>query len=136
MWQRIGRAGRGEDASLAVVVCGADQLDQWVAAHPGETLALGPAQPEIEARKPAGQLLPAAELMAVRDELAGYVQRLRRDEEERLRLIAADRAAVEEQELAERAEEIRAASRRTRGTAVNPPRIVSGPGAWVLKWRG
>ena len=93
--------------------------------------------PEPPTRKPAGQLLPAAELMAVRDELAEYVQQLRHDEEERLRLIAADRAAVEEQELAERAEEVQSAGRRTtRGTAVNPPRVVSGPGAWVLKWRG
>jgi DEAD/DEAH box helicase domain-containing protein len=34
MWQRIGRAGRRQQESLAVLVCGADQLDQWVAAHP------------------------------------------------------------------------------------------------------
>jgi GntR family transcriptional regulator len=92
--------------------------------------------PEPPPRKPASQLLPATELMAVRDELHEHVQGLRRDEEERLQLIAADKRAVEEQELAERAEEIRTAGRRTRGTAVNPPSVVSGPGAWVLKWRG
>ena len=74
--------------------------------------------------------------MAVRDELNEHVQRLRRDEEARLQLIAADKRAVEEQELDERAQEIRTAGRRSRGTAVNPPRVVSGPGAWVLKWRG
>jgi GntR family transcriptional regulator len=92
--------------------------------------------PEPPPRKPASQLLPAPELMAVRDELHGYVQQLRRDEEERLHLIAAERAAIEEQELAERAEEVQTAGRRSRGTAANPPTVVSGPGAWVLKWRG
>ena len=92
--------------------------------------------PEPPPRKPASQLLPATELMAVRDELHDHVQRLRRDEEERLQLIAADRAALEERQVAERAEEIQSAGRRTRGTAANPPHVVSGPGAWVLKWRG
>jgi DNA-binding transcriptional regulator YhcF (GntR family) len=92
--------------------------------------------PEPPPRKPASQLLPATELMAVRDELIEHVQRLRRDEEERLQLIAADRAALEEEKLAEKAEEIRTAGRRSRGTAASPPRVVSGPGAWVLKWRG
>jgi GntR family transcriptional regulator len=92
--------------------------------------------PEPPPRKPASQLLPATELMAVRDELHEHVQRLRRDEEERLQLIAADKAAIEAEELAERAEEIQTAGRRSRGTAPNPPRVVSGPGAWVLKWRG
>ena len=36
MWQRIGRTGRRQQESLAVLVCGADQLDQWAAAHPRE----------------------------------------------------------------------------------------------------
>jgi GntR family transcriptional regulator len=92
--------------------------------------------PEPPPRKPASQLLPATELMTVRDDLHGYVQGLRRAEEERLHLIAAEKAAIEEQELAERAEEIQTAGRRSRGTAASPPRVVSGPGAWVLKWRG
>ena len=92
--------------------------------------------PEPPPRKPAGQLLPATELMTVRDELAEYVQTLRHDEEERLELIAADKRAVEEERLAERTEEIRTAGRRSRGTAVNPPSVVSGPSSWVLKWRG
>lgn len=91
--------------------------------------------PEPPRRKPASQLLPATELMAVRDELDEHVERLRRDEEERLSLIAADRAALEEERLAERAAEVQAAGRRSRGTAASPPRIVSGPGSWVLKWR-
>lgn len=92
--------------------------------------------PEPPPHRPASQLLPATELMALRDELHDHVQRLRRDEEQRLQLIAADKAAIEAEQAAERAEEIRAAARRSRGTAVNPPRVVSGPGAWVLKWRG
>lgn len=92
--------------------------------------------PEPPPRKPASQLLPVTELMTVRDELHAHVERLRRDEEERLHLIAADRQALEAQERAQRDEEIRRAGRRSPGTAVNPPRIVSGPGAWVLKWRG
>jgi DNA-binding transcriptional regulator YhcF (GntR family) len=91
--------------------------------------------PEPPPRKPASQLLPVTELIAVRDELDAHVERLRREEEERLRLIAADRAAVAAADLAERTHEIQDASRRTRGTAASPPRIVSGPGAWVLKWR-
>lgn len=36
LWQRVGRAGRRQQQSLAVLVCGADQLDQWIAAHPAE----------------------------------------------------------------------------------------------------
>jgi DNA-binding transcriptional regulator YhcF (GntR family) len=92
--------------------------------------------PEPPTLKPASQLLPATELMAVRDELHAHVERLRRDEEERLRLIRADKAAIEAEELAEKAEEIRSVGGRSRGTAARPPHIVSGPGAWVLKWRG
>ena len=92
--------------------------------------------PEPPPHRPASQLLPATELIAVRDELYGHVQHLRRDEEARLQLIAADKAAVEAEELAERAEEVRAAGRRSRSTADSPPRVVSAPGAWVLKWRG
>ena len=92
--------------------------------------------PEPPPLKPASQLLPATELMEVRDTLFEHVQRLRRDEEQRLQLIAADKAAIEAEELAEKAEEIRSAGRRSRGTAASPPHVVSGPGSWVLKWRG
>lgn len=46
MWQRIGRAGRDQQESLAVLVCGADQLDQWVAAHPAE-LFTRPPEPAV-----------------------------------------------------------------------------------------
>jgi GntR family transcriptional regulator len=92
--------------------------------------------PEPPPHRPASQLLPATELMAIRDELDAHVEQLRRDEEERLQLIAADRAAEQERDLEQRAEEVRTAGRRSRGTAVNPPHVVSGPGAWVLRWRG
>ena len=92
--------------------------------------------PEPPPLKPASQLLPATELMAVRDAMYEHVQRLRRDEEERLQLIAADKAAIEAEELEEKAEEIRSAGRRSRGTAASPPHVVSGPSSWVLKWRG
>lgn len=33
-WQQIGRAGRGGEESLAVLIAGEDQLDQWFATHP------------------------------------------------------------------------------------------------------
>jgi DEAD/DEAH box helicase domain-containing protein len=42
MWQQIGRSGRRGEASLAVVVAGEDQLDQWVVAHPRETMSRSP----------------------------------------------------------------------------------------------
>jgi DEAD/DEAH box helicase domain-containing protein len=54
LWQRVGRAGRRQQASLAVLVCGADQLDQWVAAHPDalfdrppEPAVINPANPYV-----------------------------------------------------------------------------------------
>jgi len=46
LWQRIGRAGRRQQESLAVLVCGADQLDQWIAAHPDE-LFTRPPEPAV-----------------------------------------------------------------------------------------
>ncbi len=42
MWQQIGRAGRGDDPSLAVLVAGEDQLDQWIMNHPLDLLARDP----------------------------------------------------------------------------------------------
>lgn len=42
LWQRVGRAGRQRQDSLAVLVCGSDQLDQWVAAHPAELFSRPP----------------------------------------------------------------------------------------------
>jgi len=109
------------------------ELERQAAYYTRHRIVGAPEPPPI---KPASQLLPATELMAVRDELYEHVQRLRRDEEERLQLIQADKAAIQDQELAERTEEIRTAGRRSRGTAKNPPSVVSGPSSWVLKWRG
>lgn len=41
-WQQVGRCGRSTDASLAVVVAGRDQLDQWVCRHPDELFSRSP----------------------------------------------------------------------------------------------
>ncbi len=46
LWQQAGRAGRGGKASLAVLVAGDDQLDQWLMAHPTE-LFTRPAEPAV-----------------------------------------------------------------------------------------
>jgi len=85
--------------------------------------------------RPASQLLPAGELMTIRDELQARVAELRRTEEERLTRVIEERAAVAAEQAEERAEEVRL-PRRNRGTAPDPPRIVLSPGAWALKWRG
>ena len=42
MWQQVGRAGRGGDPSVAVLVAGDDQLDQWFMAHPDEVTTRPP----------------------------------------------------------------------------------------------
>ena len=42
MWQQAGRAGRARQRSLAVLVAGADQLDQWLMAHPSEVFTRPP----------------------------------------------------------------------------------------------
>ncbi len=41
-WQQIGRAGRGGQDSLAVLVAGNDQLDQWFVHHPTELFTRPP----------------------------------------------------------------------------------------------
>lgn len=41
-WQQVGRCGRSAGASLAVVVAGRDQLDQWVCRHPDELFSRAP----------------------------------------------------------------------------------------------
>ncbi len=40
--QQIGRAGRSQEPSLAVLVAGTDQLDQYLMAHPDELIERGP----------------------------------------------------------------------------------------------
>ncbi|MDZ7734627.1 MAG: DEAD/DEAH box helicase [Acidimicrobiia bacterium] len=46
MWQQAGRAGRGTQPSLTVLVAGDDQLDQWLMTHPREVFA-GRAEPAV-----------------------------------------------------------------------------------------
>ena len=56
-FQQAGRAGRGTDPSLVVLVAGEDQLDQYVAGHPEELFA---GDPERAVVNPANEeLLPA-----------------------------------------------------------------------------
>jgi DEAD/DEAH box helicase domain-containing protein len=45
-WQQAGRAGREQQESLAVLVAGDDQLDQWLIAHPAE-LHTRPPEPAV-----------------------------------------------------------------------------------------
>ena len=42
MWQQAGRAGRSSQQSLAVLVAGDDQLDQWFVHHPAELFQRSP----------------------------------------------------------------------------------------------
>jgi len=42
MWQQAGRAGRTSRRSLAVLVAGPDQLDQWLMTHPREVFTRPP----------------------------------------------------------------------------------------------
>ena len=42
MWQQAGRAGRDGQDSVAVLVAGDDQLDQWLMAHPNEVFERPP----------------------------------------------------------------------------------------------
>src|SRR5690606_30565847 len=42
LWQQAGRAGREAQQSLAVLVAGQDQLDQWLMAHPREVFTRPP----------------------------------------------------------------------------------------------
>ncbi|MFN0029205.1 MAG: DEAD/DEAH box helicase [Acidimicrobiales bacterium] len=46
MWQQAGRAGRGATSSVAVLVAGDDQLDQWLVRHP-EQLFNRPPEPAV-----------------------------------------------------------------------------------------
>ena len=46
MWQQAGRAGRGTQASIAALVAGDDQLDQWFMHHP-EELFTRPPEPAV-----------------------------------------------------------------------------------------
>ena len=52
MWQQAGRAGREQQQSLAVLVGGDDQLDQWFMAHPGELFSRPPEPAVINPSNP------------------------------------------------------------------------------------
>ncbi len=66
MWQQIGRAGRRESSSIAVVVAGDDQLDRWVMDHPAETLRR---PPERAVTNPRNPLVADAHLACAANEL-------------------------------------------------------------------
>ncbi len=52
MWQQAGRAGRTGRRSVAVLVAGDDQLDQWYAAHPTELTRRAPERAVVNPRNP------------------------------------------------------------------------------------
>jgi DEAD/DEAH box helicase domain-containing protein len=52
MWQQAGRAGRSQQQSLAVLVAGEDQLDQWLMAHPAEVFTRAPEPAVINPSNP------------------------------------------------------------------------------------
>jgi DEAD/DEAH box helicase domain-containing protein len=52
MWQQAGRAGRQVQQSLAVLVAGDDQLDQWLMAHPTEVFTRPPEPAVINIANP------------------------------------------------------------------------------------
>ncbi|HSH23716.1 MAG TPA: DEAD/DEAH box helicase [Acidimicrobiales bacterium] len=52
LWQQTGRAGRNQRRSLAVLVAGQDQLDQWLMAHPDEVFTRAPEPAVINPANP------------------------------------------------------------------------------------
>ncbi len=52
MWQQAGRAGRSQEESVAVLVGGDDQLDQWMMAHPRELFSRPPEPAVINTSNP------------------------------------------------------------------------------------
>lgn len=52
LWQQAGRAGREAQQSLAVLVAGQDQLDQWLMAHPREVFTRPPEPAVINPTNP------------------------------------------------------------------------------------
>jgi DEAD/DEAH box helicase domain-containing protein len=52
LWQQVGRAGRGDRRSAAVLVAGDDQLDQWYARHPDELFNRRPEAAVVNADNP------------------------------------------------------------------------------------
>lgn len=52
MWQQAGRAGRSTQESIAVLVAGDDQLDQWFVHHPSELFERPPERAVINPANP------------------------------------------------------------------------------------
>jgi DEAD/DEAH box helicase domain-containing protein len=52
MWQQAGRAGRTGKRSVAVLVAGDDQLDQWYVTHPGELTRRAPERAVVNPDNP------------------------------------------------------------------------------------
>ncbi len=52
LWQQIGRAGRGGQESVAVLVAGDDQLDQWFVNHPKDLFERPPEPAVINVSNP------------------------------------------------------------------------------------
>ena len=67
MWQQIGRAGRSLDPSVAVVIAGDDQLDQWIMRHPEETFSR---LPERAVTNPSNPVILDAHIASAAYELA------------------------------------------------------------------
>jgi DEAD/DEAH box helicase domain-containing protein len=65
-WQQAGRAGRAGQPSAAVLVAGADQLDQWLATHP-EQLVVRPPEPAVI--NPANPFVADAHLRCAAQEM-------------------------------------------------------------------
>jgi DEAD/DEAH box helicase domain-containing protein len=57
MWQQAGRAGRSLDPSVAILVAGTDQLDQWLMAHPRQVFTRSPEPAVVNLANPS-VLLP------------------------------------------------------------------------------
>lgn len=52
LWQQIGRSGRSGRPSLAVLVAGDDQLDQWFVNHPADLFARAPEPVVVNVENP------------------------------------------------------------------------------------
>ena len=48
LWQQMGRAGRRQDVSVAILVCGASASDQYVAAHPEYLFDASPEEARLD----------------------------------------------------------------------------------------
>jgi DEAD/DEAH box helicase domain-containing protein len=74
-WQQVGRGGRSGEASLALLVAGEDQLDQWMMRHPDELFSRPPEPAVINLDNPhvyVPHLGCAAHELALRHEDARY----------------------------------------------------------------